>query len=310
MINIAQKSFDDIDVSTKTVICKTNWKININELFNVLPITEYTVLPKKRGRRPKDEKKIEPQQLNNGDIITLKFDNKLRGVNLKEKKNSKGFFRNSLTIVMQAGDKLINLKVSRNGKFQFTGCKLESSSQSCIEYIKQYVTNSGNNKILQVICNANPDVVFLSVMTNINFSLGFNINRENLDKYINTNTDYRSLLETSFGYTGVNIKIPLETIGNSPVRHITFKNNKWDREDITYEEYLATLDEKVKVKEYNKIRYNTFLVFQSGNCISSAMTKECMRVAYHKFLEIISECRDKIEENIEVPKLLEKKIKR
>ena len=35
-----------------------------------------------------------------------------------------------------------------------------------------------------------------TVMTNIDFNLGFLINRENLDKYINRNTDYNSF-ETS-----------------------------------------------------------------------------------------------------------------
>ena len=43
-------NFDEIDISTQTIIGKTNWKINTQELFNSLPITEYKVIPKKRGR--------------------------------------------------------------------------------------------------------------------------------------------------------------------------------------------------------------------------------------------------------------------
>ena len=47
-------------------------------------------------------------------------------------------------------------------------------------------------------------------MTNIDFNVGFIINRENLDKHMNELENFNSLLETSFAYTGVNIKFPLK----------------------------------------------------------------------------------------------------
>ena len=125
---MSSTEFDDIEISTQTVIGKTNWKINTVELFQNLPVTEYKVIPKKRGRRPKEEKKEEPQLLNNGDIITLKLGDKLRGVDLKkkikkeseekeEKKKGKNdsYFRNSLTIVMHCEGKFINFKFSNEG---------------------------------------------------------------------------------------------------------------------------------------------------------------------------------------------------
>ena len=49
-------------------------------------------------------------------------------------------------------------------------------------------------------------------MRNIDFGLNFYVDREKLDEYFNTCTDYHSLLETSFGYTGVNIKIPISNV--------------------------------------------------------------------------------------------------
>jgi TATA-box binding protein (TBP) (component of TFIID and TFIIIB) len=295
------KLFDDIDVSTKTIVGKTNWKININELFNVLPVTEYKVIMKKRGRRPKDEKKQEIQVLNNGDIVTLKLGDKMRGVNLKErKKSAKGYFRNSLTIVMQTEGKFINVKVSQNGRWQLTGAKHMENAEKCIEYIRQYVADAGNNKALTISGPSKiPEVILVSVMTNINFNVGFNINRENLDEYINNNTPYYSLLETSFGYTGVNIKIQMETMDNVPVKKMMFKDDVWVKEDITYKEYISTLNEDEKEKELAKIRYCTFLAFQSGNIICSSAHKDCMKETYLEFMKIIGVCRHLIEEKIE-----------
>ena len=293
-----ENSFDKIVISTETIIAKTNWKVDILALFNHLPITYYKVIPKKRGRKSKDEKKEEKSDdLQDGQIITLKIGNKIRGVNLKEKKNAKRFFRNSLTIVMFLDNKFINFKVSKNGKFQFTGCKNEMHSQRSMEFIYEYTKNS--SKIIQIDGDQS-EIIFITVMTNINFNLGFCINRENLDEYINSKTKYYSLLETSFGYTGVNIKIMLDNINNIPIHKIVYNNDtdEWDKIDFNYSKYIDTLDEKEKKKEMSKVRYNTFLVFQSGNVILSSPHKECMRHTYHEFMEIIDKCKDRIEEKI------------
>ena len=288
--------FDDIVISTETIIAKTNWRVDILALFNHLPVTNYKVIPKKRGRKSKDEKKYEKKdELLDGQIVTLKIGNKLRGVNLKEKKNAKRFFRNSLTIVMHLDNKFINFKVSKNGKFQFTCCKHERHSHKCMEYIYDYTKNT--QKIIQVD-GPQSEIIFLTVMTNINFNLGFCINRENLDDHVNTSTKYYSLLETSFGYTGVNIKIPLENIENIPITKIIYTGHEWIEQPFNYTKYIETLDEKEKKKEKLKIRYNTFLVFQSGNVILSSPHKECMRNTFHEFLEIIKTCRTYIEEKI------------
>jgi len=294
MTEAEEKKFNGIVISTETIIAKTNWKVDINELFNHLSVTDFTVVPKKRGRKSKDEKKEEKKiELLDGQIVTLKLGNKLKGVNLREKKNAKRFFRNSLTIVMYLDNKFINFKVSKNGKFQFTGCKNEFHSHQCMKFIYEYT--KGTSKIIQV-CGQFSEIVFITVMTNINFNLGFCINRENLDEYINTKTRYYSLLETSFGYTGVNIKIPLENINNIPMTKISYRNEEWHNDTFTYADYIESLDEKDKRKEREKVRYNTFLVFQSGNVILSSPHKECMRKTYHEFLDIIKQCKPLIEE--------------
>ena len=293
-----ESTFDEIEISTETIIAKTNWKVDIAALFNHLPVTFYKSKPKKRGRKSKEEKKEDHMiHLYDGQIITLKMGNKIRGVDLKEKKNSKRFFRNSLTIVMYLDNKFINFKVSKNGKFQFTGCKNESHSQRCMEFIHEYTKNT--SKIISIDSDQS-EIIFITVMANINFNLGFCVNRENLDYYINTMTKYYSLLETSFGYTGVNIKIPLDNIDNIPIHKIVFNTeiDKWENVDFNYQMYINTLDAKEQKKEKTKIRYNTFLVFQSGNVILSSPHKECMRNTYKDFLHIIETCKDRIEEKL------------
>lgn len=292
--------FDAIEISTQTIIAKTNWKININALFDHLPVKPYEVIPKKRGRRPKEEKKNEPPTLADGDIVTLKLGEHLRGIDLKMKKKTgaDNYFRNSITVVMFCDHKFINFKISKNGKFQFTGCKNDQHPHRCLDFIRHYA--SGIPGILLVPDNARLEVMYMTVMSNINFSLGFCINKESLNEYIFQHTDHNSLLETTFGYTGVNIKMQIPDVTTIPVIRCVWDptTHAWEEMIWTYGNYLETLDDKERTKEQGKHRYVTLLVFQSGNVIESAPHKACMRPAYEEFLRLIAECRPLIEEKI------------
>ncbi len=288
--------FDKIEVSTKTIIAVTNWNLEIKKLFNILPISDYVIVPKRRGRKRKEEVPNPNIGLKEGSIVTIKYQNDIRGVDLKGKKNdgkSGGYFRNSVTIVMYIDGKMINFKISKNGKFQITGCKHDYQAEKCITFLWEYVKNTGLCK-----CEKDPEVTFITVMTNIDFNLGFTVNREVLDEYINTMTEYNSLLETSFGYTGVNIKIPMLPPYDIPLTKITYKNEEWLRSEILYRDYIDTLEEKDKRKEQNKTRYNTILAFQSGNIILSSMHVKTMKKTYEDFIDIVKTSREQIEERI------------
>ncbi len=346
--------FDNIEVSTKTIIAISNLTINIEKVFANLPVTKYIIVPKKRGRKSKEVSEDPNKDIPSGSIITVKCREYLRGVDLKKKKSKKSsgkYFRNAITIVMVIDGKMINFKVSKNGKFQLTGCKNDEHAKKCIQYTWGYIRNMKDeddkqdeevgseeytdhapvkepndvvNSTFQALCGGlemavrgdskgvgpdypiytiqgdYPKVVFLTVMTNIDFNLGFFVNRENLDRYINIETDYISLLETSFGYTGVNIKIPLAKPIDMDLCHLSYKNGKWEDSMVPYSYYLDMLTDKEKAKEAKKERYNTFLVFHSGNCIMSGMTISRMKDIYYHFFDIMGECRGFIEEKLDV----------
>ena len=319
--------FDTIKVSTKTFIVMTNITLDIGKLFGFLPITNYIVIPKKRGRKKKNEPLNPNRNIPSGSIITLEYENKLRGVDLKkkaktEKKKRGNYFRNSVTIVMIIADKQINFKVSRNGKFQMTGCKYDEHAEKCVRFIWNYIKDSKDiytmdedKELKKEIKEDDSDdsdsdeekenvliATFIPAMRNIDFSLNFLVDREKLDEYFNVCTDYHSLLETSFGYTGVNIKIPLtKPITELKLKQLKCVKGKWKvNPSITYLDYLNTLPTKERTKKLNKKRYNTFLVFHSGKCIMSGLEATYMKDTYYEFLNIIRECFDFIEERLDI----------
>ena len=294
-------AFDDIKVSTKTFTATTNLTINIRELFNMLPITPYTVTAKKRGRKKKSATTDPNKDIPRGSIITIKCEGEVRGVELKVKKpklgNKKKWFRNSITIIIIL-DKPINFKVCRNGTFQMTGCKTHQHAQDCIKYIWHYIKDCP--EIYTFTRGDKLETLFIPSMRNIDFSLGFLVDREKLNQYMSTQQEFHCLLETSFGYTGVNIKIPLkEDISTMEIIKLThLDDNEWKEEFTTYKEYLDLLSEKDRQIKINTERYNTFLVFHSGKVIMSGLTSKFMRDVYSYFLHIMQQCYDKIEERL------------
>lgn len=313
--------FDDIKVSTKTFVVKTNLFLNLKKLFDYLPITEYTVIPKKRGRKKKIGNSENNITVESGSIVTMKYENKIRGVELKQKKsqNSKKkkskWFRNSFTIVMIIDNKPINFKICQNGVFQITGCKFDEHAEKCVKYIWLYIKHL-QNIIYSFSEGENFEALFVPAMRNIDFSVGFMVDREKLSRYMSVQTEFHSLLETSFGYTGVNIKIPIDyDISKMEIRKIVFTDSNFDKEekinnitdlnknwkeiDTYYQEYLDKLTEKEKSKKLNKERYNTFLIFHSGKTIMSSINAAFARDSYYYFIKIIKTAYDLIEERLD-----------
>ena len=299
------KDFDNINISTTTVIASTNLEIKLEWLYTVLPVTTIDI----SGVTIKTTKDFQNHVINldppYGSITMVQYKNDLKGFKIMKKK--KKFFRNALSIVMYVG-KLITIKIPTKGKLQMTGCITDDHSELCIKYFWDILSKLPNSNVVELgelesykLIETNYlQTTLRTVMTDIVFNLGFNVNRQNLDRYMNRCTDFNSLLETSFGYTGVNIKIPFEL--DNDIKSITsLKCNEmgtWEKSVLSFGGYLKTLETKDHQKEISKKRRNTFLVFHSGTAIMSGMTAYYMKDVYNKFNDILQNARDEIEEHI------------
>ena len=279
-----EKKFEDLKVSTRTIIATCNVEFNIENIFKNVPIQGKTL-----------------EGLGSSAIHMMYYKNKIRrrgdiieDVDVSKQKT----FRNALNVIMMVDDiKKVNFKISKNGKFQMTGCKnMEHAKLSALVFLEILAEYVPDSFVLRP--NENDDefrLYFETVMTNVDCSAGYNINRKALDHIINTTTSFHSLLETSFGYTGVNIKFPVE-------------KNKYDlevpvmewqkRRPETLRQSNQVLRTLTVVKE-GKPKFNTFLVFHSGQFIMSGMCEATMKEDYDRFLGILhsyqSEIRDKLD---------------
>lgn len=309
-------------MSTQTIIGISNVTVNTENLFHKFVITPYTVVEKKRGRRKKGVAKDETVDgtgisapatppLAEGSIVTAKFGDLVRGVDLNHRPRKCKFFRNALTIVMFVCGKLVNFKITKNGRFQFTGCKGVEHAQRCIEYTWAQIAmataiSAGADKLC---CNASSgdlyqytggsntfDIKFLTVMTNIDFNIGFPIDRERLDEFINSHSTYNSLLETSFGYTGVNVKVRVDRTLDFDLPCQRFVDGEWQHYTTRYSSFVQ---EPGNAKYGSKDRYNTFLIFHSGNIIMSGYNPLFMRNCFSAFQKLLITHRADIEEMLD-----------
>lgn len=310
-------------ISTRTVIASINVEFKIHDIYESLPALtlddryqqQYLALlpvKKRRGRRKKTEDSLSILKteldslisLKAGDIVAVYFRNNKKGLPQYLKYGAK-FFRNALNIVMMIQPtKRINLKLSQNGKIQMTGCKHEDDAKQCLKYLFKHLYANCRDSIVPKHDKANKqlEICYFTVMTNLDFNIGFHINRQKLNNLVNGKTVFNSLLETSFGYTGVNIKIEVPYDPEIGIDRIILDKQPsswdWNESKLDYEEYLKTGGESYFQTEKHKRRYNTFLVFHSGNIIMSGMRLDKMIEHFKDFCEFLKSHRDEIEEHL------------
>lgn len=300
--------FEKLTYSTKTIIAVTNMKINLDLFYQYIPIVNYTFPKKKRGRKKDGEVQV---VLTNkldffpiGTIIALKNKKTIRGeLPKKRQATATTFFRNSVTIQMKidTNNKFVNGKVCSNGKFQITGCSHEKYAYQFIYHLYDRMRQT-SQQIGEDIFTIQKNNIFHSiypmaiinvVMKNINFKIGFNINREKLDEYIRNHTEYYSLFLSDL-HTCVNIKMKAEKHSEEKLDLVTLKGpDSFEMDKIDFSVYSMHYDHN---KKNDKSKYHTFLVFYSGSVILSSSGPETEMV-YNKFINIIKDNMEHLKEN-------------
>lgn len=323
------------EYSTKTIIVFTNIIINIEKFFNFMPVYDLAIECKNnRKKRLKDLWHIEDivDDIPNESIICMKWNNKTRGLVLKtasvvrnfnkNKKKRDKYFLNSVTTNMifkykqKSGEivnKLINIKITKTGRFQLTGCKDDDLAVRAVQFLlfmKKSQEWTGeelftlNDKIQNMKIENSLDevkengqnneknvyMILQTVMKNRNVHVGMNINRESLDRIINDNyADYISIFDGTTSGAGVNIKILVDENDEEDLILIGLTQ---DGKEISRR--VLEKDEFTQAKS-KKSSYHTFLCFKSGSCIHSGKGKH-MTATFNKFLELLQEHREEIED--------------
>ncbi len=265
--------FKDIPVSTQTFTVKTNmfFTVDFEQLFNKMNLDEF--------------------------IISIKYKTQIKGEfkkkKTKKKTNSKKNFLNCITVVVLF-DKKINVKVFKNGVFQLTGCKNLHHAKQSIYYILQHISKCVNDSCVvegddsgDSGCLSDVICYFKSAMRNIDFELGYKINREILAQQLdlNTNINIPPIICTNMG---VKIKLPIN-LKTLPVYKMYFKDYP-SHTEIEYIDCFDYLFGKKILDEDRDQKMNKFVsvsIFQNGKVTFSCADMIYQEQYFNWFMDIM-----------------------
>ena len=239
------------------VIARCNWKMDLEKLYTNLKVT--------------------PDVAENGSIISIKNLYRIRGIVFNKKKG----FNNSITVVMWFNKNTINVKLFED--------KMQMSGIMNFGFAEQIFILLFENMHHLIDIPKRPTVVFAEAMVNVNFNIGCEINRQILDSYIVTlDSDFKSVYETSVGYEGVIIKLPLEQ--HNHALHSIYLDDIWIQERISFNNYRKNWLTEDEVYDMENVKaYHTFIVFRSGNVMFSSKVLLEMESVFNKFCQLIKD---------------------
>lgn len=314
--------FDDLKVSTKTVMVYTNMEMNIFKLFRSLPYSEVENVPLTKKKKRPDIKKVrgpyrklisvrdcytlehrgivtKPDRsrihiLREKDIkgtITDEEMTELKKINISQKTLD---FRHQLCCYMsltKENGPILNINIMIfKSCFKIVGCKKDKYVYKIIKTLWGYIRESGHYVITD---NYKPRFLFDFVMNNVSFFLGYNIQRKKLNNLMNRN-DYKDVVKRSLfdssGNTNINISFYSEV--PETFRYLVYEfgeNNK-----LTELYFKENIYKNAKKKINNPCV--TLLAFRSSKTILTGRYQEEMKRVYHFFLDVVDKNRKYIEE--------------
>lgn len=267
--------FNNLPVSTQTVMVYINCSFNLDNIYERLPVEEYDGTPLKKVKGE------------HGKIYQLKGGpGRIRGAPSK-----KGNFRNQVTAYIYVVDKMITIKVFPTGKLHMTGCKRLEHQQKAVELLlglirKEHMPDSPTYEME----TPGPLVATLEVvMTNVDFHLDFEIDQIKLDSICQEDDiDFYTIYETPVN-TSVNIKLDYPEPKNKKYHQVVV-DGPADNPVVT----LTTTSECLKAR-VGTTRTHTFLVFSNKVIQSGRYYDSEMEPAYQKFTDFIKKNRESIE---------------
>ena len=251
---------EDSFVSTHTFIAYTNInELDLDSLFDEINVDEdlTRVLYRKREKGEKKKRKVKPDPKNFLDCIFL---------------------------TLRSSCKKVNLKLFKNGVIQLTRCKSVDHSKSVLLSFWKVVRKTTLRHRFDYL-----ECYLVSVMRNINFNLGFPIDREKLGNYVVNNSNSYVISQVVGGFIDTTFVILVESIKDMPVYRIKIENEKdiEEGETVKYEEFLDNPNSGAK-------KYITVTIFQTGRVLFSGPHEKYQDPVIDWFFSLVEKIADDI----------------
>ena len=215
-----------------------------------------------------------------------------------ELENHLTHFLNQITVVLSIGEVILNIMLFKNS-FKIAGCKEDNDAVEATmilweDHIRPILGAS------KTPGGEAPKFVFNLVMRNVDFRLGFSIDRKQLNLLMN-NKRYKDKIDMSqcetTSHTNVNIKMHSEKPKGFTYDCLVIPDPP--KEPF----WLKMANNPYESGKPKRKKFITFIVFSSSEVILSGRYPENMKAMYEFFVTEAYKNRDLIEEKIEPPKM-------
>ena len=316
---VSKMAFADIPVSTQTFTVRSNIQhIELHRFYDELEPVSPDSSPGDAGKTIGGARReaaiicVKYQQHKKGCDPEKDLKTKRKRTTSKEHEAPKRNFLNCITLIIQI-EKRINIKIFKNGVFQLTGCKDIDNVRRCLKLILTELSKANERTsptCFQFEEGSDDFAIYIkSAMRNIDFDLGFKVNRTLLAKRLTCiyEDDDDVIIPDAIGNkmdVKVKLRITREELEHLPVTKITNPtHNEPNEEEILYKNCLHIIEpDKKKLETKLKDKFVSISVFQNGKVLLSAMDASIQEKYYEWFTNLISE----IEEDIKPPVLPKK----
>ena len=266
----------EVSISTRTIIARCDWFVNdlqvFYDLINTNPAGGY------------------------GEILYVKYKECSKGDS--GKKHSLKSFLNSMTLVVDIGEKKINVKVFTNGSRQLTGCKSMEQAIKTLEVLwtRLLAIEREYEVSLCTFYDKRKKYgtgILSTVMVDISYNFGYEFNLTAVNTLINNMPGYQTFYEAMLS-NGVKITVHEGEIG--PDEIMPWARFEPDGSVDSYEDVISSYvnnplipsnSKKSLLKAKNK--NITFMVFSSGKVMVSGSTLNRMLIAVENLKKIFDE---------------------
>ena len=262
-----QLNINTIPVSTHTFIAYTNLdNLNLEAIFNEVEISDCLI----HVLYKKDEKGFKKKK--------------------KPKVCTKNFL-NCISFTFDKNNKKINIKVFRNGVIQLTGCKNFDHCKIGIMLFLDLIKSINCIKHFNFL-----ELYLVSIMRNVNFNLGFLIDREKLGKYIIERSTTYKISPVIGGFIGMQFIVELKSIDDMPVYKFKIDQigNMIEEDYILYKDFVKIIKVNNKVSK----KHINIAIFQTGRILISGVHEKYQNPLIEWFLNLVKEVKDDIKTKI------------
>lgn len=280
MDTIDQK-FEIKDVLQSYVV-KTNLRFNLDNLINGLNV-------------PNENDSTDLLKYKSGTILSLKYKNVIKGIKacFKCERGFKNVCHLMVCFNINRKKKLINVKISSNGNFQFLITDLNNAEKIVYKIFTAFEKINKTLDLYTIVGKNRLELLIVPILKNCMVKLNLekyniflnNSKGDKIQKFIKNN--YLSFMVPHDSAIIIKDSYCFNEYKNHPLRYITYIDRGKNVTYVTYESYISLLTTKHQKQNAMKKKYVTLRLFSTGNILVSGFNEIVVKESIKNFYQYL-----------------------